>query len=143
MKPGAWIELQDIGQLVPAPGLPPTIYSQTGIMTWYQTVVSAFEVAGRGVKAGELHASRLRAAGFVDIHDEIYHWPLTPWPDDPKLKELGLWSRENMLDCLEAWAIMPFTKFLGWTAEEVRECLEVARKDLKDPGMGIRANWNM
>jgi hypothetical protein len=141
MKPGAWIELQDIGQLVPDD--PASDYSTTGIMTWYHTVAAAFDIAGRGVQAGERHAARLRAAGFESVTDELFKWPLTPFPDDPKLKELGLWSRENMLDCLEAWAIVPFTKFLGWTPEEVRECLAEARGDLKDPKMGIRASWNM
>jgi hypothetical protein len=140
MKPGAWIELQDIGVLAPDEDQD---ISETGIMQWYETVAKAFEVCGRGIKAGELHAERLRAAGFVDIHDELYKWPLTPWPKDPKLKELGLWSRENMLDCLEAWAIVPFTRFLGWTPEEVQVSLVGARADLRDPKMKIHASWNV
>jgi hypothetical protein len=140
MKPGAWIELQDIGVLAPDEGQD---ISETGIMQWYETVAKAFEVCGRGVKAGELHAERLRAAGFVDIHDELYKWPLTPWPKDPKLKELGLRSREAMLDCLEAWAIVPFTQFLRGTPEEVQVSLVKARVDLRDPDMKIHASWKV
>lgn len=85
----------------------------------------------------------MRAAGFEDVHEELYKWPIHPWPKDPKLKELGLWSRENMLDCLEAWAIVPFTKFLGWTPEEVQVSLAKARSDLKDPRMKIHAYWEV
>jgi hypothetical protein len=83
----------------------------------------------------------MRAAGFEDVHEELYKWPIHPWPKDPKLKELGLWSRENMLDCLEAWAIVPFTKFPGWTPEGVQVSLAKARSELEDPKMEVHAYW--
>jgi hypothetical protein len=98
MNKGGWIELQDIGELASDDH----DISRTGLSQWYQTVVKAFEVISRGVKEAENHAERLRTAGFEEVHNEIYKWPINPWPKDPKLKQLGLWSRENMLDCLEA-----------------------------------------
>jgi hypothetical protein len=48
-----------------------------------------------------------------------------------------------MLDCLEAWAIVPLTKFLGWNPEEVQVCLAKARANLKDPEMKIHAYWEV
>jgi hypothetical protein len=96
MNEGGWIELQDIGELASDDH----DISRTGLSQWYQTVVKAFEVISRGVKEAENHAERLTTAGFEEVHNEIYKWPINPWPKDPKLKQLGLWSRENMLDCL-------------------------------------------
>lgn len=139
MNKGGWIELQDIGELASDDH----DISRTGLSQWYQTVVKAFEVISRGVKEAENHAERLRTAGFEEVHNEIYKWPINPWPKDPKLKQLGFWSRENMLDCLEAWAIVPFTKFLGWTPEEVQVSLAKARADLNDCKSGHNAYWKV
>jgi hypothetical protein len=139
MNEGGWIELQDIGELASDDH----DISRTGLSQWYQTVVKAFEVISRGVKEAENHAERLRTAGFEEVHNEINKWPINPWPKDPKLKQLGFWSRENMLDCLEAWAIVPFTKFLGWTPEEVQVSLAKARADLKDSKSGHNAYWKV
>jgi hypothetical protein len=57
------------------------------------------------------------------------------------MKKLGLWSRENMLDCLEAWSIVPFTQFLGWSLEEVQVSQAKARASLKDTS--IHGYWKM
>jgi hypothetical protein len=70
-------------------------YSQSGLFQWYATVAKAFDVIGRGVKAGKHHAERMRATGFEDVHEELYKWPMTPWPKDPKMKELGLVSGKH------------------------------------------------
>jgi len=45
-------------------------------------VRKTFHVVGSGVKEGELHVERMRAAGFVDLYDKVYKWPLTPWLND-------------------------------------------------------------
>lgn len=140
IKPGGWFECTDIGEITNDDG---EDYSRTGIFQWYATVGKAFDVIGRSIYAAKSHADRMRAAGFEDVHEKLYKWPITPWPKDPKLKEIGLWSRENMLDCLEAWAIVPLTKFLGWSLEETQLSIARARADLRDPKMPIHAYWEM
>jgi len=137
IKPGGWIELQDHGILVSDD----QDISQTGIGQWYQAVGKAFDVIGRRVTEAHRHAELLKDAGFEEVHAEVFKWPINTWPKDKKMKELGLWSRENMLDCLEAWSIVPFTRFLGWSLEEVQVCQAKARASLKDDS--IHAYWNM
>ncbi|PMD12025.1 S-adenosyl-L-methionine-dependent methyltransferase [Hyaloscypha hepaticicola] len=137
INPGGWIELQDIGILASDD----QDITQTGIDQWYRTVVKAFDVIGRGVQTAEHHAEMLKDAGFEEVHHEVFKWPLNTWPKDKKMKEIGLWSRENMLDCLEAWSIVPFTQFLGWSLEEVQVSQAKARASLRDTS--IHAYWKI
>jgi ubiquinone/menaquinone biosynthesis C-methylase UbiE len=138
LRPGGWLELQDIGVLEADDSQDIT---HTSIWEWFTTVTKAFEMIGRSVSAAVLHKERMEEAGFEECHHEILQWPLSTWPKDPKMKELGLWSRENMIDALEALAMAPLTRILNWTPEEVQVLLARARLDLRDTS--IHAHWNM
>ena len=80
-------------------------------------------------------------ARFVDTREEVYKWPINTWPKDEKMKLIGLWSRENTLEALEALALAPLTRILGWRKEEVMVLVAQARKDVMNPE--IHAYWNM
>lgn len=47
------------------------------------------EKLGRPANSAEFYKSQLEAAGFVDVIETKYIWPLNQWPKDKKLKELG------------------------------------------------------
>ncbi len=59
-------------------------------------------------------------------------WVGGTWPKDPKLKEIGIWTRENLLQGLEGFALALFTRVHGWSVEEVQLFLVDVRKDLKN-----------
>ncbi|KAK1483852.1 methyltransferase domain-containing protein [Colletotrichum costaricense] len=48
------------------------------------------------------------------LHDVIemhaFKWPPTPWPKDPKYKELGIWNNEHFCNGFEAFTMAPLTK---------------------------------
>ncbi len=83
----------------------------------------------------------LRDAGFEDVHEELFTWPLNTWPRDKHLKDLGLWSRENIFDSIEAWSIVPFTQFLGMSLVETHVVQASARTILRDTS--IHAYWRV
>lgn len=72
----------------------------------------------------------IREAGFQDVVEKRYQWPLGPWAKDPKLKELGLWARAHADAGLEDWALAPLTRILGWSYEEVQVHIAKARHEL-------------
>lgn len=115
--------------------------SHSGISKWYDSISEAFEISGRGIQGAQYHARLMKEAGFEEVHEEIFDWPVNTWPRDKAKKVLGLWSREHMADCLEAWSILPLTQFLGWSPEEVHILNVEARRSLWDKS--IRANWKM
>lgn len=71
-------------------------------------------------------------AGFVDVVERRFKWPMNEWPRDPHHKELGAWSRENMDNGMDGLLVALFTRFLGWTSEEVAVFSAQARAALKD-----------
>lgn len=141
MRPGGWIELQDVLTLTADDDTfcldPPS----GALATWWASAVEAFEIMGRSMMAAKDHKRRLEAAGFVDVREMVFKWPLNTWPRDKRYKELGLWSSENTQDALEAIAMAPLTRALKWTVEEVQLLLVGARKDIKDKR--IHAYWDM
>jgi hypothetical protein len=72
----------------------------------------------------------MEEVGFVDVHVEVRRWPFGPWMKDKKMKEIGLWSRANMLDGLQATAMAVLTRGQGKTQQEVEAELVEVRKDL-------------
>ena len=48
-------------------------------------------------------------------------------------KMIGTWNLLNMLEGIEAFSMALFTRFLGYTAEEVQVLISDVRKDLRDP----------
>jgi len=76
-------------------------------------------------------------AGFVNVCCEVYKLPLSPWPKDSKLKEIGAFNLVNMLEGLEALSLALFTRVLGWSIEEVMAFLPSVRQDIKRKEMHL------
>ena len=67
--------------------------------------------------------------------------PMSPWPKDPKLKELGRYYQVNMLESLDAYSLALLTRVLHWPVEEVRVLLNGARTELLDRNIHTYAKW--
>ena len=92
----------------------------------------AAAAAGRAMDIAPRYKTILRDAGFVDVVETKLKWPLNEWPKDPYFKELGAWTYENLNSGLEGLLLALFTRFLGWTREDVYMfCVDV-RNQLRD-----------
>lgn len=60
----------------------------------------------------------------------MYQIPLSPWPKDRKMKELGAYQQVNMIEAMEAYSMALMTRVLGWRSEEVVVFLADVRKEL-------------
>ena len=72
------------------------------------------------------------AAGFQDVVQKRYQWPLGPWPKDKKLKEPGVWARAHADAGLENWCMALLTRVMGWSYERVQVHIATARQGLWD-----------
>lgn len=81
----------------------------------------------------------LQEAGFVDVVEIPFKWPVNRWPKDAKFKELGMWTQENFVSGIEAMSLALFTRILGWTRDEVLIFVAHVRKDMRD--QKIHAYW--
>lgn len=70
--------------------------------------------------------------GFRDVQEKLHKWPLNPWPKDQKLKELGAWTFENIMNGMEAFSLALLSRSLGWDEDRIRLFLVDVRKNLRD-----------
>jgi len=52
-------------------------------------------------------------AGFVDVHEEKFVWPIGAWAKDGYLKEVGRWGERNWSEGIEGWVMAIYTRLLG------------------------------
>lgn len=75
-----------------------------------------------------------KRAGFENVREQQYRWPLGTWPRDPALKELGAWARTHIDMGLENWVLRLLTNF-GWTLEAIMAMCAGVRKQMRTPGV--------
>lgn len=52
-------------------------------------------------------------AGFVDVQEIKYKWPIGDWPAEAKLKEIGTWNARHWVEGIEGWTLRMMTQKLG------------------------------
>ena len=106
------------------------------INTWGPNVRGCGERAGRSLDVIDTMTEKIRKAGFVDIEEKMYKWPIGPWPRDQRYKEAGTVNFEHWMSGMEGWGMYLFTKFGApepWTKEEVHVYVAKLRAELKNP----------
>lgn len=121
----------------------------------------ASQKSGKSVIMAPLIKNMLKEAGFVDVVEKRYKWPIGEWPVDRKLKEIGRWNLKDWLEGLEAWTLRLLTQHCGvsqnslltsyvdpqerrscegprltgqqWTTDEVKAWAAKMRTSLKNP----------
>ncbi|KAJ4328775.1 hypothetical protein N0V84_000780 [Fusarium piperis] len=73
----------------------------------------------------------MEAAGFVDIQEFNIKVPLGDWPRDPKLKEMGRFSRATLEQDTEGYVLYMATSE-GWSKEEVSIYAARLRREMRN-----------
>jgi len=127
LKPGGWIELQDMHFLTKSDDdtIPPDYQYDEFLRLLNQ---------GLGKFGFDIHALMnnprwLAEAGFQGVEDRTVKVPIGTWPRDPTLKMVGLYNRTVTLGVLNATKA-PLTRGLGWTPEQVEVFMVGVRRDL-------------
>lgn len=141
LQPNGYLELQDVESL----GCDDTTLTvdppSCRLAEWWSHVRQGFKCAGRPMDAALMHKERMLAAGFVDVQQTLVKWPINTWPKDKHMKKIGQFSCANTLQGVEAFAMAPLTRYLGWSKDEVQILAAGAKTDIKNAG--IHAYWNM
>ncbi|KAF6816803.1 methyltransferase domain-containing protein [Colletotrichum sojae] len=135
LEPGGYLELQDHN--LPVKCDDGTLTEKSKYYKWCMMVLEGLEKMGRAVGVAPLFKQMLLNAGFEDVVEKKLKWPNNPWPEDPKLKELGTWVYTSGSSGIEAISVGLFTRVHNWTIEEIRVlCAEVRNehKNLKMHG---------
>ncbi|KAF2183321.1 S-adenosyl-L-methionine-dependent methyltransferase [Zopfia rhizophila CBS 207.26] len=131
LKLGGYIELQEITFPVMANDLTLTP-EQSPLLRWSSLFTEAASTIGIDAASPQKFASSLRSVGFVDIHAKHYKWPVGGWAKGEKMKLLGRFVKEDLMDWLPSSALALFTRVLKWSREEVELFLATCRRELKE-----------
>ncbi|TLD14424.1 uncharacterized protein PgNI_03956 [Pyricularia grisea] len=130
LERGGYVEVQDID--FPLRCDDGTMRPDSAVRRWSDLMMEAGERSGFKLDECGRVADMMRAAGFVDVVRVPFCWPVNRWPRDQRLKQLGLWAEENFAEGCEAMSMALFTRFMGWTKEEVVDFSARVRADLSD-----------
>lgn len=134
IEPGGWIEQVegDVRVLCDDGTLP----ADSSMASWGPQFLSCGERSCRKLDTIDTFTARIEKAGFVDVHEQDYKFPVGPWAKDKVYKELGKINLMHWDAGLEGWALWLLTKYgspTPWTKEEVQVYVAKMKLDMKDP----------
>lgn len=129
LRPGGYFEYQD--PCMPINCLDDTM-SGTALERWTTIVPEAAAKLGRAVTKSKEYGKYMQEAGFVDIVEKRFFWPLSSWPKGKKEKMIALWTQQNLLDGINAMSMAVLTRAGAMSKEEVELLLVDVRKDIRN-----------
>ena len=133
LRPGGWIELQEVHHFPVAHG-GGTIPPDHGVAQYWALINQGltnlgvdFEATGQGRLA-----DMMRECGYVNVSEKVFQVPIGTWPKNRVLKTVGLYWRTILLDGIQAIALGPLTRGCGWAREDVELFLVQVRKAYHD-----------
>ncbi|KAJ5684486.1 uncharacterized protein N7477_000831 [Penicillium maclennaniae] len=134
IRPGGWIEHLGPSMYVECDdGSVPT----DSILFGFGDLISrAAEKMGRPINICQTFRGAIEKAGFVDIQEKVYKWPIGPWPRDKLLKEIGALNFHHWSNGLEGYIMFVLTRFgepVPWLKDEVLVYAAKIRSELANP----------
>lgn len=93
LKPGGWIELQDLDLYVRDENEQLICES----WNWLRDQRAAFAAKGLDMRVGSKLEQYVREAGFVDVHVEKFPWVFGRWKDHPETSMIGEYSQKYLI----------------------------------------------
>jgi hypothetical protein len=138
LKPGGWIECHEFDL---NPQSDDNSFPENSlIFEWHQKFYEAFIMGGADMRIdGDKLKKMMTDAGFVNIEVKSWKWPMSPWPEEPRLQEAGAFAMLSMMEDLEGMSLASFTRYLGWGREKLDPFLAGVRREWKTKG--INGYW--
>ncbi|KAF3932554.1 hypothetical protein ABW20_dc0104155 [Dactylellina cionopaga] len=130
LKPGGYLEILEPDSEIRCDD--ESLPHDAPLAQWSQLFISAASVAVGSVVEAPKYKDYIKAAGFVDVCEDIFKLPNSPWPKDKMLKEVGGYHMAAFLEGLEGLSLMLFTAVHKMEAEEIQVLLAKVRADLKN-----------
>lgn len=127
-RPGGYFELQDC--IVPFRCIDDTMKG-THVEKWVTLMMEGTARLGKDWTRVIHYKKYLEEAGFEDVVEKRYEWPVGTWARGKRAKTLGLWYREDLLSGLQGFTIAVFTRALGMDVADVELLLVKVREEIK------------
>ncbi|KAF5600773.1 s-adenosyl-l-methionine-dependent methyltransferase [Fusarium pseudoanthophilum] len=135
VRPGGWVESLEID--IETHSENPNIEKDEGhiFKKWCKLFFDCGRKTGRTweIARDGRQEKYMQEAGFTDLFSKSWKLPVGDWPQDKKLKQIGLYNGAFIDHSIDAFAIFPIGEILGWSREEVTVLVSQMRKALKEP----------
>ncbi|KAF6795420.1 methyltransferase domain-containing protein [Colletotrichum sojae] len=133
LEPGGYFEIHD--SVYPIRCDDGTLKEDMPLSRWTRMIRDACEQVGRSLSITTEFPRMMEEAGFEEVTVTKVKFPASPWPEDPKMRELGTWVQASLLPGLEGMSLALFTRVLKWSkAETIVFCSQV-RENVKDTSL--------
>ncbi|KAH9217111.1 S-adenosyl-L-methionine-dependent methyltransferase [Leptodontidium sp. 2 PMI_412] len=129
LSPGSYLELQDC--VAPWHSLDNTLASTT-LWEFHQMTIGAAASLGRDVTQVIKYKAFFEQAGFVDVKEVHYQWPLGKWAKGEKTKRAGEMFREDMESVMGVLAERLVVRGAGMEKEKADEMVKAVKRDCRD-----------
>ncbi|KAI9868158.1 MAG: hypothetical protein M1813_006903 [Trichoglossum hirsutum] len=99
---------------------------------WSKTLLEASVEFGKPLGIADQIKEHIEAAGFVDVVEQRFEWPIGGWRRERKLRGIGRLNKTHWVQSIEGRCITLLTRALKWTVPQVREFLREMEEGLKD-----------
>ncbi|OAA43969.1 methyltransferase domain-containing protein [Beauveria brongniartii RCEF 3172] len=134
IRPGGWVELQDVDGVVHTDDN--SVPKDWPLKRLTDLLVEAFAQFGTNANAAESGREYLEEAGFVNIQHNHIKLPYGTWPKDKNVARLmrlvGMYYRTACEDFLPAVGAMHFPR-MGWEKAEMEVFFAQVRQSMRDP----------
>ncbi|ORX95309.1 S-adenosyl-L-methionine-dependent methyltransferase [Clohesyomyces aquaticus] len=129
-KPGGWIEIVEhsVEPICDDGSMGPDHFFHL----WGKTVVDMGNIFGKSFTIWAESKARMEKAGFVDVVEVTYKWPMNGWSEDRKLKNIGRWNQLRLHEGIEGFMLRLLTQAGGWSVPRAQVFLAEMRKALRE-----------
>jgi hypothetical protein len=106
--------------------------AESQIMELYNVLAEFGTKVGIDLAVAQKFKIMMEKAGFEDVTEKIFDLPLGDWPEDRRLKEVGLFQRFQMVEGVHGIAFGLLTRVAGWSAQRVEAFLAGVRGEMRD-----------
>jgi hypothetical protein len=109
----------------------------TALERWIEAFTVGTRNLGKDFGRTPLYSKYFIEIGFVDVQEKHLAWPLGSWASDQKMKMLGAWCKQNVLEGIQGLTMAIFTRGLGMSTNEVELLLMEVRNDINSGNLHV------
>ncbi|KAK2761334.1 hypothetical protein FQN54_001856 [Arachnomyces sp. PD_36] len=130
LKPGGYLEMQSF--LIQIFTDDNTLDKAVHTVPWVNHLQEASVKFGKPMANVPEWEDKMISAGFEDVTCKIVKVPMSPWPKDRKLKDIGRYMQVEQLQAMPAYTRALLSRILNWGSEEIEVLLAHVSAELKD-----------
>lgn len=130
LKPGGYLEMQAF--LIHIFTDDDTLDKAVHTVPWIKSLQEASAKFGKPMSNVPEWKDKMINAGFEDVVSKVVKVPMSPWPKDPKLKEIGRYMQAEQLQAMPSYTHALLSRVLNWETTEIEVLLAQVSAELKD-----------